>query len=424
MRRGIYRRISIILAFPLLIIFLVIAALHTFRYQRQGERYVLGLAPQAERKVFWDLSREVPGTILRVGVLEGPSSDRVTMEFAYGRNDGRPLTSLREKAARLAQFAFRDPKVRELTLSGYYAPGTPFNYDRKDVTFSALVSREEGAALISQGEAALLRGRAKPLDKEPKNRWTPFPFKDDRETEKRLKGILFSLSHLRGGRSAMEWHTARSQPSHGDILMRGSGLSKRIALTFDDGPLPLYSEALIDILAAHGVKATFFLVGRRCLEYPWIVRAIAAGGHEIGNHSFHHVRLAALSGADQAREIELADRAVIEAASVRMRYLRPPGGDCNDDLIHVAESRGYRIALWTDNLCDLIHAPPWIALLANAHAHGGDIMLLHTGSRATLAALPWIIRSLKSRGFTFTTLSDIQNVPKRRSPASPRPGSM
>jgi peptidoglycan/xylan/chitin deacetylase (PgdA/CDA1 family) len=119
-----------------------------------------------------------------------------------------------------------------------------------------------------------------------------------------------------------------------------------LALTFDDGPNPKWTPRLLDVLAGHDVKATFFMLGSRAQGEPGLVRRIAAEGHLIGNHSWSHLNLA-LTAAGRVRE-ELARTSDVleQIAGERVRYFRPPFGARRPVVFRIARSLGLSTVLW------------------------------------------------------------------------------
>lgn len=119
---------------------------------------------------------------------------------------------------------------------------------------------------------------------------------------------------------------ARSFQLLGDIVARIETSAPRVAITFDDGPTADYTEPVLALLAAHDVRATFFVTGREVEENPDEARAIVDAGHELGNHSWSHPDMTLLGPARIAREIERTDEAIRAAGHQGEIFFRPPFG--------------------------------------------------------------------------------------------------
>jgi peptidoglycan/xylan/chitin deacetylase (PgdA/CDA1 family) len=181
---------------------------------------------------------------------------------------------------------------------------------------------------------------------------------------------------------------------------------KEVVLTFDDGPLPPYTNRVIEVLASECVKATFFLVGRMARAYPKVARSVSDGGHTIANHSENHPLTFHSMPMDRAaREIEDAD-ASIRAALGDDRSVSPffriPGLLRRDAVEHYLTSKGYMT--WSvDFLADDwrgISAQEVVRRAINRiEAKGRGILLLHDIKPATVLALPELLKELKARGY-------------------------
>lgn len=193
---------------------------------------------------------------------------------------------------------------------------------------------------------------------------------------------------------------------------------KKVALTFDDGPWPRQTDAILRILDAEGVPATFFVIGKQVKAHPDIVRQAVRAGHAIGNHTYHHVNLTATDAEHLASEIVGTSRAVVSAAGVAPRWLRPPGGAIDAVAYREASRQGLRVALWTvdpqdwrkGKTADEIEAEVVRAVTP------GAVILLHDGGgdrRETIAALPGIIRRLRAKGYEFVPLAQVGAVKTR-----------
>lgn len=182
----------------------------------------------------------------------------------------------------------------------------------------------------------------------------------------------------------------------------------RIALTFDDGPHPRFTDRLISILETHGAKASFFIVGRQAVQYPYLLQHLSLAGHEIESHTFTHRNLSRLDDGDIRKELTMTARLIEEVTGKRSIFFRPPGGQYNPRAVSVARETGKHMVLWTVFPRDHEEKDPSaIVHRVLLQATDGGVVLLHSGSEPTLSALPHIIRALKGRGYRFVTVSEL-----------------
>jgi len=185
---------------------------------------------------------------------------------------------------------------------------------------------------------------------------------------------------------------------------------KLVALTFDDGPYPVTTPLLLQVLHDTDVAATFFLIGRDAEQYPGLTRAIAQSGHEIADHTLTHPDLDRLP--DAAVAGELRDGAVslerIAPDSAERRLFRPPHGRYSLATIRVAQASGFDTILWSDDPGDW-RAVPVTALRDHllSRATAPEIVLLHSGRQATVAVLPEVIAAYRRAGFRFVTVGEL-----------------
>lgn len=182
----------------------------------------------------------------------------------------------------------------------------------------------------------------------------------------------------------------------------------RLALTFDDGPHPVYTERLLNVLAENHVAATFFVVGSQVERHPDLLRSIAWAGHEVANHSYSHPNLTSLPLFEAERELNDTRGLIERTINKPTRYFRPPGGRYNRRILEMAAQDGYRMILW--NVFPQDHnrpAPGKIYERVMAGAADGGVVLLHSGVAETLEALPGLIADLKAKGFQFLTISEM-----------------
>ncbi|WP_245745460.1 polysaccharide deacetylase family protein [Deinococcus reticulitermitis] len=192
------------------------------------------------------------------------------------------------------------------------------------------------------------------------------------------------------------------------VLFRGRLDRPLAALTFDDAPHPLYEPLLLDLLRRAGVRATFFVIGRNAVAYPYFVRDMVAQGHEVGNHTYHHVRLPGLSEAQVSFELTQANRVISALTGRPVRYFRPPGGDYSPLTLRVATQSGLVTTFWTDDPGDF--ANPGDAVIESRllrHLRRGGIVLLHDNAGEAIDVLPAFLRAARSRGIALGTVGQL-----------------
>jgi peptidoglycan/xylan/chitin deacetylase (PgdA/CDA1 family) len=202
----------------------------------------------------------------------------------------------------------------------------------------------------------------------------------------------------------------------GTLVHRVDTTESVIALTFDDGPVPGQTEAILHILADEQIPATFFLLGQDVKRHPQLLAKILAAGHQVGNHSYSHQRMIFKTPAFIASEIEHTD-ALLKAAGVPEPILfRPPYGK-KLWLLPSYLAQHHRISVTWDlapeNLPALLADRQKMIAYTVQQAKPGSIILLHVmyQHRAqTLAAVPDIIRGLKQRGFRFVTVAELMTL--------------
>jgi peptidoglycan/xylan/chitin deacetylase (PgdA/CDA1 family) len=181
--------------------------------------------------------------------------------------------------------------------------------------------------------------------------------------------------------------------------------SKAIHLTFDDGPDSTYTARLIDLLAAHEAKATFFLRGDHAERNTALARRLVAAGHAIGNHSFTHPSFDRLTWRRQSDEIERTDR-VLESLDGRSKHVfRPPYGKLTLRTLALCLFRRQRVALWTHDSLDFrLDVQQVLRRLRELPVRGGDILLFHDDGPTAIAALEQMLPEWRTAGFEFATL--------------------
>jgi peptidoglycan-N-acetylglucosamine deacetylase len=190
------------------------------------------------------------------------------------------------------------------------------------------------------------------------------------------------------------------------LLFHGNPNKPRIALTFDDAPHPLYAPLMLDILRRTHVKATFFCIGRNALAYPYFVRDMVRAGHEIANHTYHHVRLIGLSPIAIIEELETTNTILKNITGQAVKYFRPPGGRYSSQILQSAYKAGLVTAFWTDDPADFRNAGEKV-LEKNLvrRLQFGGIILLHDNVLDSIQVLPQFLKAAFERGIHVDNIS-------------------
>ena len=180
----------------------------------------------------------------------------------------------------------------------------------------------------------------------------------------------------------------------------------RVFLTFDDGPVRGNTRRVLNVLANHGVKATFFVVGEQARWYPRLVKREYTEEHSVQNHTYTHPDLTTLGKTGIRRELRRTNRAIKAAGVPRPHRFRPPYGATNARVERVGASLGLTQTLWSVDPRDWADpSPSVICRRVVGNASPGSIVLLHDGTGAnTDEALPCIIKRLEAKGYTFGKL--------------------
>jgi peptidoglycan/xylan/chitin deacetylase (PgdA/CDA1 family) len=213
---------------------------------------------------------------------------------------------------------------------------------------------------------------------------------------------------------------------YGRTFAGGIRGSKQIALTYDDGPNDPHTLKLLDVLAKHSVRATFFMIGRYVQQRPDIARAVAQAGHIIGNHTFTHPRLIFKSEVQTRAELADCHQALEDAIEKHSNLFRPPFGGRRPATLRVARKLGLETVMWN------ISGHDWDAPSATVieekiarQARGGDVILLHDGGHRalgadraqTVIATENLIRRYNDQGYEFVTVEEMRDVSRQLSTA-------
>lgn len=189
--------------------------------------------------------------------------------------------------------------------------------------------------------------------------------------------------------------------------------SKQLALTYDDGPNDPHTVRLLDVLAKHDVRATFFVIGRYVKKRPDIALEVARNGHVIGNHTFSHPNLIFASSQETRSQVEQCEQALTDAVGEHSRLFRPPFGGRRPGTLQTARSLGLESVMWSVTGWDWRGRPAeYVERRVTRQVRGGDVILFHDGGHAafgadraqTVIATDRLIARYKSEGFQFVTV--------------------
>jgi peptidoglycan/xylan/chitin deacetylase (PgdA/CDA1 family) len=189
--------------------------------------------------------------------------------------------------------------------------------------------------------------------------------------------------------------------------------SRQVALTYDDGPNDPHTLHLLDVLAKHGVRATFFVIGKYVQQRPDLACRIVQAGHIVGNHTFTHPFLTFQSAEEIRRQLAQCRSALEDAVGAHSNLFRPPFGARRPAVLRIARSLGLEPVMWNVTGYDW-SAPPaaTIEQRVSGKIRGGDVVLLHDGGHKqfgadrsqTVIATDRLISRYKSEGFEFATV--------------------
>lgn len=202
-----------------------------------------------------------------------------------------------------------------------------------------------------------------------------------------------------------------------EVYIKGSGQQKRVALTFDDGPDRIWTPQIAQILTNYGVEGTFFVTGNMVNQNPDVLRNLYQQGHEIGNHTWDHPQLPKLSNTQVNQQISRTETAILNVIGRKTRLFRPPYGALSEAVIQQLRNNQYKIILWNVDSVDWSGIPAQ-TMINNvlAHTGPGSIILFHSGFGRgglsnTVQALTQIITKLREQGFSFSTVSQLLDIP-------------
>lgn len=218
-------------------------------------------------------------------------------------------------------------------------------------------------------------------------------------------GSLKDVGTLQGNvvqRNTLQTDNEKKQEKEGENMQEEK---KKVALTFDDGPHPVYTPEMLDLLKEKNIKATFFLLGEQVEKYPDIVKRMNDEGHLIGNHSYKHEQLSKLSSVQACSQVNRTNELIYAITGKYPEYLRPPFGDWKDRLdceVNMIE------VLWdVDTLDWSSQNKDKVVSKVMKNVEEGDIILMHDSYESTVKATAEIIDRLQKDGYEFVTVDEL-----------------
>lgn len=201
--------------------------------------------------------------------------------------------------------------------------------------------------------------------------------------------------------------------------------SRQIALTYDDGPNDPHTLKLLEALAKHDVRATFFMIGRHVRQRPDIAREVARAGHAVGNHTFTHPLLIFESAAETRKQLLDCRQALEDTIGKHSNLFRPPFGGRRPATLRIARELGFETIMWNVTGYDW-NAPPAAVIEKKVarQVRGGDVILLHDGGHRamgadraqTVIATDNLIQRYKDQGFEFVTVPEMKGAGSHQPP--------
>jgi len=231
-----------------------------------------------------------------------------------------------------------------------------------------------------------------------------------------MVGYVLSAAALAAASAASYQSMAPSGQWYGRTFTRLPRSSKKLALTYDDGPNDPHTLRLMEVLAKHNVRATFFTIGRYVQQKPQIVQDLVKAGHVVGNHTYTHPNLAFQSATQVGVQLRMCQDILSDVIGAPPKLFRPPYGGRRPSVLRIAREMGLEPVMWSITCYDWkATSPEQIERHVKRQLRGGDVILLHDGGHVemgvdrahTVVATDRLITNYKAEGYEFVTVPEM-----------------
>lgn len=292
-------------------------------------------------------------------------------------------------SSRFVRYVLPFLAVAAVFSAGYVAGHQGFGGPADRISVVRAASKDDTAALAASGETTAARtvpaGRRLPTRLSPMSRPVELP------RQKRYDLKVYA----------------------GKVIVNAPFRTKRIALTFDDGPSE-NTEAILGVLRQHHAAATFFFVGGRMVGREGVVLDVVRQGSEVANHTWTHTSFVGVPAAEVERQILTTQEEILRTTGIQNEFIRPRAGKYDDVALGVIRKLGLTLVGWDAYGHDTFNDGKTVSQIesfAVQQSRGGSIVLFHEVNPATVKALPGIIRRLEGEGYEFVTLADLLSSP-------------
>lgn len=206
----------------------------------------------------------------------------------------------------------------------------------------------------------------------------------------------------------------RLQKRHPGILFHGDQTRREVALTFDDGPHSRDTPRVLDVLAKHDIRATFFLIGGSVEKHPHLVRQIHQSGHQLALHCHRHLPFPLENASSLERQLNRSRRAIAHACDIppeSIQHIRPPYGFFTARILSLLTGWNYRLVLWDNMPLHFLQPTAWTIRQILERTIPGSVIVLHDGKghgAKVAQILDIVLPQLQARGFGFVTIEQMQ----------------